>query len=107
MLCSATQDRQFMVESSDKTWSTGEGVGKPLQYSCLENPMNSMKRQKSMTLKDELPRLVGAQYATGKEWRNNSRNNEEMEPKQKQCPVVDITGDESEVRCCKEMNLEC
>ena len=85
------------MESSDKTWSTGEGHGKPLQCSCLENPMNSMKRQKSMTLKDELPRLVGAQYATGKEWRNNSRNNEEMEPKQKQCPVVDITGDESEV----------
>ena len=86
-----------MVESSDKTWSTGEGNGKPLHYSCLENPMNRMKRQKDRTLKDELPRLVGAQYATGKEWRNNSRNNEEMEPKQKQCPVVDITGDESEV----------
>ena len=85
------------MESSDKTWSTGEGNGKPCQYSCLENPMYSMKRQKDKTLKDELPRLVGAQYATGKEWRNNSRNNEEMEPKQKQCPVVDITGDESEV----------
>ena len=80
-----------MMESSDKTWSTGEGNGKPLQYSCLENPMNSMKRQKGVTLKDELPRLVGAQYATGEEWRNNSRKNEETEPKQKQCPDVDVT----------------
>ena len=71
------------MESSDKMWSNGEGNGKPFQYSCLENPMNSMKRQKNMTLKDKLPRLVGAQYATGKEWRNNSRNSEEMEPKQK------------------------
>ena len=69
-----------MVESSDKTWSTGEENGKPLQYSCLENPMNSMKRQNDRTLKDELPRLVGAQYATGDQWRNNSRKNEEMEP---------------------------
>ena len=67
-----------MVESSDKTWSTGEGNGKPLQYSCLENPMNSLKRQKDMTLKDELTRLVGVQYATGDQWRNNSRKNEEM-----------------------------
>ena len=83
--------------SSDKTWSTGEGNGKPLQYSCLENPMNSMKRQKDMTLKDELPRSVGAQYATGDQWRNNSRENEDMEPKQKQCPVADVTGDESKV----------
>ena len=74
-----------MVESSDKMWSTGEGNGKPLQYSCLEKPMNSMKRQKDRTLKDEIPRLVGAQYATGEEWRNNSRKNEEVEPKQKQC----------------------
>ena len=73
-----------MVESSDKTWSTREGNGKPLQYSCLENPMNSMKRQKNRTLKDELPRLVGAQYATGDQQRNNSRKNEEMEPKPKQ-----------------------
>ena len=72
-----------MVESSDKTWSTGEGNGKPLQYSCLENTMNSMKRQKDRTLKDELPSLVGAQYATGNQWRNNSRKNEEAEPKQK------------------------
>ena len=91
-----------MVERSDKTWSTGEGNGKPLQHSCLENPMNSMKRQKDRTLKDELPRLVGAQYATyWKQWRNNSRKNEEMEPKQKQHPVVDMTGDGSKVQCCK------
>ena len=74
-------------------WSTGEGDGKPLQYSCLENPMNSMKRQKDRTLKDELPRSVGAQYATGDQWRNNSRKNEDTEPKQKQHPVVDVTGD--------------
>ena len=86
-----------MVESSDKMWSTGEGNGKPPHYSCLENPMNSIKRQKHRTLKDELPRLVGAQYATGEEWRNNSRKNEETEPKQNQCPVVDVTGDESTV----------
>ena len=72
-----------MMESSDKTWSTGEGNGKPLQYSCLENPMNSVKKQTDMTLKDELPRVVGAQYTTGKEWRNNSRKNEETEPKKK------------------------
>ena len=70
-----------MVESSDKTWSTGEVNGKPLQDSCLENPMNSMKKEKAMTLKNELPRLVGAQYATGEDWRNNSRNNEDTEPK--------------------------
>ena len=101
MPCRATQDRQVMVENSDKTWSTGEGNGKPLQYSCLENPINSMKRQKDMTLKDELPMSVGAQYAAGEEWRNRSRKNEETEPKQKQCPVVDVTGDGSKVRCCK------
>jgi len=93
MLCRATQDRQVMMECSDKMWSTGEGNGKLLQYSCLENPMNSMKRQKHRTLKDEVPGWVGAQYATGDQWRNNSRNNEEMEPKQKQHPVVDVTGD--------------
>ena len=92
-----TQDRQVMVESSDKTWSIGEGNGKPLQYSCLENLMNSMKRQKNRTLKDQLPRSVGAQYATGDQWRTNSRKNEEMEPKQKQCPVVDVTDDGSQV----------
>ena len=86
-----------MVESSDKTWSTGEGNGKLLQYSCLENPMNSMKRQKGRTLKDELPKSVGAQYATGYQWRNNYRKNEEMEPEQKQPPVVDATGDGSKV----------
>ena len=72
-----------MVESSDKTWSTGEGNGKPLQYSSLENPMNSMKKKKDRTLKDELPRSVGAQYATGEQWGNNYRKNEETEPKQK------------------------
>ena len=82
-----------MAESSDKMWSTGEGNGKPLLYSCLENPMNSTKRQKGMTLKDELPTLVGAQYATGDQWRNNSRKNEEMEPKEKQHPVADVRGD--------------
>ena len=81
MLCRATQDGLVMVDSSDKTWSTVEGNGKPLQYSCLENPMNSMKRQKDRTLKDELPRSVGVQYATGEDWKNNSRQNEEMEPK--------------------------
>ena len=91
-----------MVENSDKMWSTGEGDDKPLQYSCLENPMNNMKRQKDMTLKDELPRSVGAHYATGEEWRNNSRKNEEMEPKKKQYPVVIVSGDGSKVRCCKE-----
>ena len=91
-----------MVERSDKIWSTGEGNGKPLQYSCLENPMNSMKRQKDRTLKDELPRSVGAQYTTGDQWRNNSRKNEDMEPKQKQHSVVDVTGDGSKVQCCKE-----
>ena len=91
-----------MVESTDKMWPTGEVNGKPLQYSCLENPMNNMKRQKDMALKDELPGLVGAQYATGEEWRNNSRNNEEMEPKQKQPPAVDVTGDGNKVQCCKE-----
>ena len=87
---------------SDRMWSTGEGNGKPLQYSCLENPMDSMKRQKDRTLKVELSRSAGAQYASGVEWRNNSRKNEEMDPKQKQHPVVDVTGDGSKVRCCKE-----
>ena len=86
-----------MVESSDKTWSTGEGNGKPLQHSCLENPMNSMKRQKDKIMTDELPRSVGAHYVTGDQWRNNSRKNEEMEPKVKQHPVVDVTGDGSKV----------
>ena len=84
-----------MVESSDKMCSTGEGNGKPLQHSCLENSMNSMKRQKDRTLKDELLRSVGAQYATGDQWRNHSRKNEEMEPKQIQDPMVDVTGVQS------------
>ena len=97
MPCRATQDRWVMVESSDKMWSTGEGNGKPLQYSCLENPMNSMKRQKDRTLKDELLRLVGDQYATGEEWRNSSRKKAEMEPKQKEYSAVDVTGDRSKV----------
>ena len=87
----ATQDGWVMVERSDRMWSTGEGNGKPLQYSCLEKPMNSMKRQNDRILKGELPGLVGAQCATGDEWRNNARKNEGMEPKQKQYPVVDAT----------------
>ena len=81
MPCGATQDRQVMVERSDRMWSTGEGNGKPLQYSCLENPMNTMKRQNDRILKEELPRSVGAQCATGEEWRNKFRKNKEMEPK--------------------------
>ena len=97
MPCGATQDGWVMVESSNKTWSVGEGNGKPLQYSCLENPINGMKMQKDVTLTDELPRSVGAQYATGEEWRNNFRKNEEMELKQKQHPVLDVTGDGSKV----------
>ena len=105
MLCKATQDGQIMLESSDKMWSTGEGNDKPLQYSYLENPMNSMKRQKDKTLKDELTRSIGAQYATGDQWRNNYRNNEEMEPKQKQHPIVDRTGDGSTAQYCKECCL--
>ena len=91
-----------MVESCDKMWSTGEENGKPPQYPCLENPMNSMKRQKDRTLKEELPRLVGVQYATGDQWRNNSRKNEGMEPKQVQHPAVNETGDGNRVRCCEE-----
>ena len=86
MPCRATQDRWVMVESSNKMWSTGKGNGKALQYSCLENNMNSMKRQKDRTLKDELPKSVSAQYATGDLWRNNSRKNEETEPKRKIMP---------------------
>ena len=100
--CRATQDGQVMVERSDRMWSTGGGNGKPLQYSCLENPMNSMKRQNDRILKEELHSSVGAQYATGDQWRNSSRKNEGMEPKQKQYPVVDVTGDRNKVRCCKE-----
>ena len=86
-----------MVERSERMLSTGEGNRKPLQYSCLENPINSMKRQKGRTLKDELPRWVGAHYVTGDQWRNNSRKNDEKKPKQKQNPVVDVTGDRSKV----------
>ena len=93
---------RVMVESSDKTQSTREGDGKPLQDSCLENPTNSMKRQKDTTLKGELPGSTGARYATGEEWRNNTRKNEGMWPKQKQYPAVDVTGDRGKVRCCKE-----
>ena len=89
-----------MVERSDRMWSTGEGNGKPLQHSCLENPMNCMKRQNDRTLKGELPRLVGAQYATGDQWRNNSKKNEGMEPKQKQYPVVDVTGSMGKLPKC-------
>ena len=96
------QDEWVMVERSERMWSTGEGNGKPLQYSRLENPMNSMKKQNDRILKEELPRSVGAQYATGDQWRNNSRKNEGMDPKQKQYPVVDVTSDRSKVRCCKE-----
>ena len=95
MPCGATQDGQVMVERSDRMWSTGEGNGKPLQYSCLEKPMNSMKRQNDRILKEELPKSVGAQYATGDQWRNNSRKNEGMDPRHKQHPVEDVTGDGS------------
>ena len=90
------------MERSDRGRSTGEGNGKPLQYSCLENPMNSMKRQNDRIPKEELPRSLGAQYATGDHWRNNSRKNEGMKPKQKQYPAVDVTGDRNKVQCCKE-----
>ena len=85
------------MESTDKPRSTGKWNGKPLQHFCLENSVNSMKRQKVRTLKDELPRSVGAPYDTGEKWRNNARKNQKTEPKQKQHPVVDVTGDGSEV----------
>ena len=91
-----------MVEKTDRIWSTGERNGKPLQYSCLENLLKSMKRQNDRILKGELPGSVGAQYATEDEWRNNSRKNEGMEPKQKQYPAADVTGDRRKVQCCKE-----
>ena len=78
-------------------WSTGEGNGKPLHCSCLENPMNSIRRQNDRILKEEIPRLLGAQYATGDQWKNNSRKNEGKEPKQKQYLVMDVTGDGSRV----------
>ena len=102
MPCTLTQDRWVMVESSDKTWSTREGSGKKLQNSCHENPMNSMKRQKDLTLKDKAPRSVGVQYATGKQQRNSSRRNEEAETKQKHHPVVDVSGGESKLQCCEK-----
>ena len=98
MPCEATQDGWVMVERSDRMWFTGKGTGKPLQYSCLEKPMNNMKRQNERILKEKLPRSVGAQYATGDQWRNNSRKNEGMEPKQKEYPAVDVTGDRRKVR---------
>ena len=97
MPCGVTQDGRVMVERSDRAWSTGEGNGKPLQYSWPENPINSMKRQNDRILKEELPRSVGTQYATGDQWRNNSRKKEGMEAKQKQHPVVDGTGDRSKI----------
>ena len=102
MPCGATKDRRVMEERSDRMWSTGEGNDKLFQYSCLENPMNRMQMQNDRILKVELPRSVGAHYATGDQWRNNSRNNEGIEPKQKQYPVVNGTGDRSKVRCHKE-----
>ena len=95
--CETTQDGRVMVEGSNRMWSTGEGNGKPLQYSYLENPMNSMKRQNDRILKEVLPRPVGTQYATGGQWGNNSRKNEGMEPKQKQYSAVDVTGDRSKI----------
>ena len=108
--CGAIQDAWVMVERSDRMWSTGEGNGKPLQYSCLENPLNSMKRQNDRTLKDEQSRSVGAQYVIGNQWRNNSRKNEETEPKQKQHPVVNVSSDRVKsdaVRAILHRNLEC
>ena len=105
MLCRATQGRHVIVESSDKTWSTGEGNGNPFQYSCLENPMESMKRQKDMTREDKPPGSKGVQYTTGEECSaitNNSRKNEAAETKRKQCSVVDVSGGKSKFWCCKE-----
>ena len=93
----ATQDGRVMMERSDRMWSTGEGNGKPLQQSCLENPMNNMKRLNNRIVKEELHRSAGAQHATGNQWRNNSRKNEETEPKQKQHPIVEVTGDGNKV----------
>ena len=102
MKCGTSQDRRVMVERSDRMWFTREGNGKPLQYSCLENPMNSMKRQNNRILNEKLPRSVGVQHAIGDQWRNNSRKIEGMEPKLKQYPALDVTGDKSKVRCFKE-----
>ena len=100
MTCRATQNGQVIVESSDKTWSTGQENGKPPQHSRLENPMNSKKKQKDMTLKDELPRLVDVQYAAGEEQRNSARRNEEAESKQKQHSIMEMIGDGSKIQCC-------
>ena len=97
MPCGATQDRRVTVERSDRMWSIGEGNDKPLQYSYLENPMNSMKKQNDRILKEVLPRSVVAQNGTGDEWTNNSRKNEETEPKQEQHPTVDVTGERRKV----------
>ena len=115
MLCREIQDRWVMVESFDKMWSTREGNGfpwwlregngKPLQHSCLENSMNSMKRQKDRILKDELPRSVGAQYATREEWRNSFRKKWTDGAKEKQHPVMDVTGDGHKVWCCESATL--
>ena len=102
MPCGATQDGRVIVERSDKRMSTKGGKGKPFLCSCLENPVNSMKRQNDRIPKEELPRSVGAQYATGDQWRNNSRENEQTDPRQKQYLVVDVTGDGNKIRCCKE-----
>ena len=104
MLCRATQDGLVVVERSDRMWSTGGGNGKPLQYSCLENPMNGMKRQKGKKVWHErwTPLVGRCPICYWRRWRKNSRKNEETEPKQKQHPVVDVTGDGSKVRCCKE-----
>ena len=106
MPCRATQDRGVMVESSDKTCSTGEGTSKPLQFSCLENVINSKKRQKDMRLKDEPPRLVGVQHPTGEEQRKTFRKNEQAEPNWKRCPAVHVSGGESEVRCWKNTTAQ-
>ena len=91
MPCRATQDRRVIVESSHEMWFTGEGNGKPLQYSCLKNPMNNMKSQKDTTVEDKPPRSESVQYVTGEESRNGSRKNEEAGPKQKQRSVVDVS----------------
>ena len=104
MLYKATQDRCVIVKSSDKTWSTGGGKGKPLQYSSLETTMDSMKRQEDMTSDDESPRSEGIQYAIGEEWRTNTnspRKNEVAGPKWKQCSDMDMSGDENKIRCYK------
>ena len=106
----AIQDGQVMMEKSDRMRSTGEGNGKPLQYSCLENPINSMKRQNDRVLNEELTRSIGIQYVTGDQWRNNSRKNEGMEPKQKQYRAVDVTVIEARsyaVKSNSARNLEC